>query len=568
MHMKQLSKPTHNESRTAPGMRSATPGVSLRVNKKFHYKKSKVGVGLCLVIWLGLFPFSAHAAWEKTSSPPAAEAPIDLTLCAEKAHCFYASTSHQVFRSENNVWQPVFNLSAANDSILRLRIFPSSSALWIQTGQSIFKMNPESLLSEKIYTASDPEKQPVSFFMESENFWVGTVSGLWLSKDFGKSWQKRSDLADHQPVSLIAKSDSDFFFSAAGAWLKANENSPQTLLRLFAFEDHSDYSDTAESEAEESVPRSSSFFDYTKTSKNHYLATLQGVFKSADGITWAQLSNSGLRNTAISRILWDEKNSALLAVTKQGAFRFDESGQRWKSQNDGFAKLDVRAILLLPNSENLITANSEGLWLWRESSLKNSADPELALLFNKLIRHEPSARAIHKRVIKYSDTSNAKIKSWHAESRLASLLPSLSLGKDWGTSSNVDLDRAGTSDPDRFIGGPWNKDRGADIDLSWDLGDFIFSTSQTSIDSRAKLMVDLRNDLLSEATRLYYERRRLQAETIQYPAPDEKTHLDRLLRIDEITSLLDALTDGYLSTQIEKIYQQHQELAQLWELKK
>jgi hypothetical protein len=143
-------------------------------------------------------------------------------------------------------------------------------------------------------------------------------------------------------------------------------------------------------------------------------------------------------------------------------------------------------------------------------------------------------------------------------------MPNLSLGKDWGSSNNVDLDRAGTSDPDRFINGPWNKDRGADIDLSWDLGDFIFSTSQTSIDSRAKLMVDLRNDLLSEATRLFYERRRLQAETLHDPAPDEKTHLDRLLRIDELTSLLDALTGGWLSEKLESIYKLNIPLEEIW----
>ena len=513
-------------------------------------------------------PNEAHANWDKSSRPPTAETPLDLALCAEKADCFYAATTHQVFRSEKNVWHPVFNLPGSNDAILRIHIFPSSASLWIQTRQSVYQMNPESRTAEKIYAFNDPEKRPLSFFMDSETFWVGTISGLWTSKDKGKTWQKRSDLADHQPVSLIAGSGPDFFFSADGSWMKVENNSPRNLLRLFTFENHAEDADaatTTDSLDEDLLSNPTlSFSDYTQSSRAHYLASLQGVFKSVDGVTWSQLSNSGLRSTAISRILWDEKNSELLAITREGVFYFDENNQRWKSKSDGLAKLDVRALLILPNSETLLAANSEGLWAWKESLSKNSVSPEQAALFNKLVSLEPSARDIHKHVIQYSDTSNAKIKRWHAESRLASLMPTFSLGKDWGASNNVDLDRAGTSDPDRFINGPWNKDRGADIDLSWDLGDFIFSTSQTSIDSRAKLMVDLRNDLLSEATRLFYERRRLQAETLQDPAPDEKTHLDRILRIEELTSLLDALTGGWLSERLDSIYKSNVQLEEIW----
>ncbi len=524
--------------------------------------------GLFATSWLSLFSATAHANWEKISQPPAAETPVDLALCAEKADCFYAATSHQVFQNEKNIWQPVFNLPSSADSIVRLRIFPDSSSLWIQTRRNIFKLDSESHTAEKVYESNDPEKQPLSFFMDSESFWTGTASGLWSSKDAGKSWQKISALADHQPVGLIAKSNSDFFFSADGTWFKAKENSPQTLLRLFAFEDQTETTSWSDSEqAVEKILPLASFFDYLKTDKNYYLASLQGVFKSADGMTWTQLSNSGLRNTAVSRILWDEKSSTLYAVTKQGVFIWQEINQRWKFQNDGLAKLDVSALLLLPNSESLLAANSEGLWQWKASALKKSISPECAVLFNKLIYLEPSVRKIHKQVIQYSDTSNAKIKRWHAESRLAALLPNLSFGKDLYRANNIDLDRAGTADKDVFIEGPADKHRTASADVSWDLGNFLFNTSQTSIDSRAKLMVDLRNDLLAEATRLYYERRRLQVETVQNPAADQKIHADRLLRLEELTSLLDALTDGYLSERLETIYKQNPELEDLWTFK-
>jgi len=56
-----------------------------------------------------------------------------------------------------------------------------------------------------------------------------------------------------------------------------------------------------------------------------------------------------------------------------------------------------------------------------------------------------------------------------------------------------------------------------DVGASWHLSDFIWSSNQTSIDSREKLMVELRNDLAAEANRIYFERRRLQMESMFNP---------------------------------------------------
>lgn len=60
-------------------------------------------------------------------------------------------------------------------------------------------------------------------------------------------------------------------------------------------------------------------------------------------------------------------------------------------------------------------------------------------------------------------------------------------------------------------------------------------------------MVQLRNDLLDEVTRLYFERRRLQLE-LSANMPDEKDEKAlKHLRLEELTANIDALTGGYLS---------------------
>lgn len=77
-------------------------------------------------------------------------------------------------------------------------------------------------------------------------------------------------------------------------------------------------------------------------------------------------------------------------------------------------------------------------------------------------------------------------------------------------------------------------------------------------------MVELRNDLLSEATRIYYERRRLQIDLVFTPPVSEQEHLENLLRMDELAALLDGMTDGFFSKRLERIYEERPEFNKLW----
>ncbi|MFC1666596.1 hypothetical protein ACFL0P_01820 [Candidatus Omnitrophota bacterium] len=66
-------------------------------------------------------------------------------------------------------------------------------------------------------------------------------------------------------------------------------------------------------------------------------------------------------------------------------------------------------------------------------------------------------------------------------------------------------------------------------------------------DTRSRLMVQLRDDILDEITRIYFERRRLQMEMHFSPVTDLKGAMEKELRIEELTADLDALTGGYFS---------------------
>ena len=123
----------------------------------------------------------------------------------------------------------------------------------------------------------------------------------------------------------------------------------------------------------------------------------------------------------------------------------------------------------------------------------------------------------------------------------------LTFHQNYSTGNNVDIDRGGTGDPDRFIMGPKDQSQDRYATVSWNLADLIWNNDQTSIDSRSKLMVELRNDVLNEVTHLYFERRRLQIEILTVPMKDLPVNLEREIRLEELTANIDALTGGYLS---------------------
>jgi len=64
-------------------------------------------------------------------------------------------------------------------------------------------------------------------------------------------------------------------------------------------------------------------------------------------------------------------------------------------------------------------------------------------------------------------------------------------------------------------------------------------------------MVQLRQDILEEVTRVYFERSRLRAEFKANPTDDAVLQAERELRIAELTARLDGYTGGWFSEKME-----------------
>jgi hypothetical protein len=155
--------------------------------------------------------------------------------------------------------------------------------------------------------------------------------------------------------------------------------------------------------------------------------------------------------------------------------------------------------------------------------------------------------------VDYADLRPEKIKKWKAAARIKAILPKLSLSFSESSDGNIEIYKSASRH--YVIDGPEEIDRDWRIDLSWDLSDIIWNDAQTSIDVRSKLMVQLRNDILEEITRLYFERKRLMADIIKDRrdgAPEEDAISEKMIRIREINGYIDALTGGNFSRRLEK----------------
>ena len=157
---------------------------------------------------------------------------------------------------------------------------------------------------------------------------------------------------------------------------------------------------------------------------------------------------------------------------------------------------------------------------------------------------EPTIQEVQAAAIEYAEVHPDKILKWRKKAKYKAWLPDVSFKVQATTDEGATKEDATTRGD--MIDRVWS------TTLGWDLSDLIWSSAQTSIDVRSKLMVQLRNDVLDEVTRTYFERRRLQIEILLSPPEDMREKIEQELRIQELTANIDALTGAYLSRKLKE----------------
>jgi len=166
---------------------------------------------------------------------------------------------------------------------------------------------------------------------------------------------------------------------------------------------------------------------------------------------------------------------------------------------------------------------------------------------------EPGIREVQDIAIKYAEVQPEKIIHWREQAARRAWLPKVTIDIDRDNNRTTSRSIWGSSTGRYFVG---PNDRTAydnnnwGVSFTWDLGDLIWSDDQTSIDVRSKLMVQLRDHILDEVTKTYFDRLRVKMELGNLSIEERKKRMQKELKLRELTASLDALTGGYFSAEI------------------
>lgn len=157
---------------------------------------------------------------------------------------------------------------------------------------------------------------------------------------------------------------------------------------------------------------------------------------------------------------------------------------------------------------------------------------------------EPSVRELQRAASRYAEVQPEVVRSWQHRIRVAAVAPTLKLSVGRGgtdLSSSVALD--GSERLTLRNGDAWRFDGSA----SWTLDRLVFDHEELRLSREAQRLSARREQLLTEVAQLYYERRRMQVALALDPPASLRAVAETKLDIEELTAVLDGLTDGAMS---------------------
>jgi hypothetical protein len=155
-------------------------------------------------------------------------------------------------------------------------------------------------------------------------------------------------------------------------------------------------------------------------------------------------------------------------------------------------------------------------------------------------RHEPSVGALQLAAARLAEVQPERVRSWMKRVRLAAALPAVKarLGHGNYGLSSLRADSLG-------LNGNSTESWRVEVELDWQLDRLVFNHDELALARESQRIAARRELLQTEVAQLYFARRRLQLDALQPADADAQT--ERQLAIDELTAVLDGLTDGALT---------------------
>ena len=387
---------------------------------------------------------------------------------------------------------------------------------------------------------------------------IGTANGMFAKKD-SEEYFSRLPGQSGREASYVLRVSGQQIYSLGDEHLYLIRPETRTADIIFSVSGKEDGAEDANDNVQESEEKNERFLRAIEIYEGTVsVASVRGIYESRDsGRTWREVPSDGVALTQVNDLALVDPlngNGTLCAGTDRGlSCRINGL---WRPVDDSIPGGTVRCLVKGKGGEFFV-ATEKGIYILPQATERNLAtlahEPVAGdcqfkdyASFEEHFSQEPSIKDVHAMAIRYSDTDQRKIETWHRQSRAKAFLPHFSVGvaRDtgdlwhWDTGPNPDVLQKGREHRD------W------DMTVTWELADLVRSTDQTSIDSRSKLMTELREEVLDQVTRIYFERRRLQIELVScvYPAAGERMAAE--MRVHELTALIDAYTGGEFTSRL------------------
>ncbi len=183
-----------------------------------------------------------------------------------------------------------------------------------------------------------------------------------------------------------------------------------------------------------------------------------------------------------------------------------------------------------------------------------SVDQVLAQFSN-----EPDVLKVQAMAMDYTKTNPALVDGWLKASKAAYALPAVTLTYDkdideYTTWDYLDINGDGEvgSGEHQYNTARADDDQGIGVRLAWRLDKLVMSSERIRVINEAQDIVKLRDKVLDEVTRVYFDRRRLQVDQLLNPSSSLRDQIKHELRLQELTASIDALTGGAFSADLRR----------------
>jgi hypothetical protein len=465
----------------------------------------------------------------------------------------YLATRSELYRSGDRPdrWESVFSVPAGENEIQCAAA--RAGAMMVGTRQGIFSSSDRGRTWRKVFRAITPEKNDIlSMDISGSNEIVaGTGKGVYLSGDSGARWNDISGSLKNKRVDCVVCGRKALYAASAdGVFVK--KAMAEDWERVLVNSDAGDMTGeeaavAAEAGAEEETTDQPCI---AASGARLYMARGRAVsYTDDDGKSWNAMPASGLAGS-VNCILPSNESPVIYCATTRGVFEFLPEQMAWSEIWRGADRLmNVKSIAFDPAGENSIwAATGRGIYKLEPGNFppEEPFDIEKARNAVSMIYDgEPAFVRLQQAALRFAEVDPDKIRKWRAQARLSALVPKVSFGIDKSTSNSYEIYTSATKE--YVVNGPDDISKGFDVSVSWDIGRMIWSDDQTNIDVRSRLTTQLRNDILDDLRRAYYERKRLQFEMALSPPKDMRLRFEKELRIRELAQAIDDLTGNYLS---------------------